>query len=199
MVVQTQEDQQQFQAMLDRLGEWSSDWQMQFNVDKCHVLHVGKKNPEFVYGWGGGLLEATEEEKDVGVIISNTLKPSLQCANAAKKANQVLGQMARSITYRDKFTFTRLYKVYVRPHLQYCSSAWSPYTVADKDLLESVQRRAVRMISNLSGTYEQKLKMLGLATQEENRVRGDMIEMYKMMTNKNKLDYREWFKLDVTR
>ena len=199
MVVQTQEDQQQFQAMLDRLGEWSSDWQMQFNVDKCHVLHVGKKNPEFVYGWGGGLLEATEEEKDVGVIISNTLKPSLQFANAAKKANEVLGQMARSITYRDKFTFTRLYKVYVRPHLQYCSSAWSPYTVADKDLLESVQRRAVRMISNLSGTYEQKLKMLGMATLEENRVRGDMIEMYKMMTNKNKLHYREWFKLDVTR
>ena len=199
MVVQTQEDQQQFQAMLDRLGEWSSDWQMQFNVDKCHVLHVGKKNPEFVYGWGGGLLEATEEEKDVGVIISKTLKPSIQCANAAKKANQVLGQMARSITYRDKFTFTRLYKVYVRPHLQYCSSAWSPYPVADKDLLESVQRRAVRMISNLSGTYEQKLKMLGMSTLEENRVRGDMIEMYKMMTNKNKLDYSEWFKLDVTR
>ena len=55
------------------------------------------------------------------------------------------------------------------------------------------------MISNLSGTYEQKLKMLGMSTLEENRVRGDMIEMYKMMTNKNKLDYREWFKLDVTR
>ena len=162
-------------------------------------MHVGKKNPEFVYDWGGGQLEATEEEKDVGVMITRTLKPSLQCSRAAKKANQVLGQMARSITYRDKFTFTRLYKVYVRPHLQYCSSAWSPYTVADKDLLESVQRRAVRMISNLSGTYEQKLKVLGMATLEENRVRGDMIEMFKMMTGKNKSDFTQWFKLAVAR
>ena len=48
-----------------------------------------------------------------------------------------------SITYRDKYTFLRLYKVYVRRHLQYCSSAWSPYSVADKELLESVQKRAV--------------------------------------------------------
>ena len=123
-------------------------------------------------------MEATYEEKDVGVIITKTLKPSVQCARAAKKANQVLGQMARSITYRDKYTFLRLYKVYVRPHLQYCSSAWSPYSVADKELLESVQKRAVRMITNLSGTtYEEKLRELGLVTLEENRTRGDMVEM----------------------
>ena len=132
-------------------------------------------------------------------MVTKTLKPSLQCARAAKKANQVLGQMARSITYRDKFTFTRLYKVYVRPHLQYCSSALSPYTVADKDLLENVQRRAVGMISNLKGTYEQKLKVLGMAMLEENRVRGDMIENYKMMTGKNKSDFTHWFRLAVTR
>ena len=92
--------------------------------------------------------------------------------------------MSRALSNRDKFTFTKLYKVYVRPHLQYCSSVWSPYTVADKEVLESVQRRAIRMISNLSGSYEQKLKVLGLVTLEENRIRGDMIEMYKMITGK---------------
>ena len=63
MVVETQEDRAKFQAMLDSLAQWSADWQMLFNVDKCHVMHVGKKNPEFVYDWGGGQLEATEEEK----------------------------------------------------------------------------------------------------------------------------------------
>ena len=107
--------------------------------------------------------------------------------------------MARSITYRDKFTFLRLYKVYVRPHLQYCSSAWSPYTVADKELLESVQRRAVRMITNLSGSYDQKLLVLGMTSLEENRKRGDMVEMYKLMTKKTKVDYRQWFKLSPVR
>ena len=43
------------------------------------------------------MLEASNEEKDVGVIVSRSLKPSIQCARAAKKANQVLGQRSRAI------------------------------------------------------------------------------------------------------
>ena len=61
-VVKTQEDRERFQAMLDNLAKWSSDWQMLFNVDKCYVLHIGKKNPEFQYSWGAGQLEVTEED-----------------------------------------------------------------------------------------------------------------------------------------
>ena len=181
---------------LRRLG---SVWQMAFNTDKCHVLHTGKKNTEHNYRWGQGFLAKANEEKDVGVIISSSLKPSLQCAKAASRANQVLGQMARSVTYRDKFTFIRLYKVYVRPHLQYCSPAWSPYSVGDREVLESVQRRAVNMVSNISGSYEQKLKHLGLTTLEENRRRGDMVEMFKLMSGISKVDYRKFFTLASVR
>ena len=103
-IVECEEGRVKFQTMLDNLSQWSNDWQMLFNIDKCHVLHIGKKNPEFMYRWGNGTLETTEEEKDVGIIISKTLKPSLQCAKAAKKANQVLGQLSRGLTYRDKTT-----------------------------------------------------------------------------------------------
>ena len=31
----------------------------------------------------------------------------------------LLGQLSRAITFRDKASFLRLYKVYVRPHLEY--------------------------------------------------------------------------------
>ena len=48
MVVETQEDRDKFQAMLDSLAQWSADWQMLFNVEKCHVMHAGRKNPEFL-------------------------------------------------------------------------------------------------------------------------------------------------------
>ena len=39
------------------------------------------------------------------------------------KANLVLGQLSRAVTYRDKTTFIRLYQVYVRPHLEYAALA----------------------------------------------------------------------------
>ena len=57
-------------------------------------MHIGKKNLKHSYTMngfapGGTVLQPTEEEKDVGVRISNTLKSSAQCQAAAKKANQL--------------------------------------------------------------------------------------------------------------
>ena len=80
---------------------------MLFNMDKCHVIHAVKKNPNFDYTWWGSGLLVSESEKDVGVMITSNLKPSVQCARAAKKANMVLGQLARGVIYRDKSTFIR--------------------------------------------------------------------------------------------
>ena len=37
------------------------------------------------------MLKCTSEERDLGVIIHKSLKPSRQCAEAAKKGNQILG------------------------------------------------------------------------------------------------------------
>ena len=66
---------------------------------------------------GGRDLETVDSEKDLGVIVHKSLKPSMQCVKAAARANQVLGRLGRAMTYRDKVTFIRLYCVYVRPHL----------------------------------------------------------------------------------
>ena len=64
------------QEDLSTLFQWSVDWQMMFNVDKCKVLHVGRNNSLCDYYMDGKVLEAIEEEKDLGVIIHKSLKPS---------------------------------------------------------------------------------------------------------------------------
>ena len=97
------------------------------------------------------------------MLITANLKPSEQCAKAAKKANMVLGQLARGVTYTDRVTFVRLYQVFVLPHLSYSVPAWAPYTMADKDLLEKVRRRAIMMVTNIKGNYEERLAKLCLA------------------------------------
>ncbi len=52
----------------------------------------------------------------------------------------------------------RLYKQYVRPHLEYASPAWSQWLEADKEVLEKIQKRAVNMVSGLkASTYERKI------------------------------------------
>ena len=69
--------------------------------------------------------------------------------------------MSRSFHYRDRHVFKRLYTTYVRPHLEFSTPVWSPGTIAEVNLLESVQKAAIQMISGLSSTtYKDKLKDL---------------------------------------
>ena len=186
-------DNHALQETITSLQEWAKKWQMRFNVDKCKILHIGNRNPHHTYYMEGSELLAVQSEKDLGIMIDSSAKPSLQCTKAAKKGNQVLGQLLRSFKARDKVVLTQLYKVFVRPHLEYAVQAWCPYAVKDIDVLEKVQKRFVRQISGISGSYEDKLRKIGLTTLEERRVRGDCIETFKMLNGITRVDPSTWF------
>ena len=77
------------QKDLINLFNWSEDWQMLFNIDKCIVLHIGCKNQTHRYQLGGKELKSVEQERDLGIIIHQNGKTSAQCTIAVNKANQV--------------------------------------------------------------------------------------------------------------
>jgi len=83
------------------------------------------------------------EERDLGII------------KAVSMANRVLGMIKRTFSIRDKEDILQLYESLVRPHLEYSIQAWRPHNQKDMYLIERVQRRATKLISNLMGyTYK---------------------------------------------
>ena len=133
-------------------------------------------------------LKEVTEEKDLGVLIHNSLKPSKQCASSAMKANRTLGMIKRNITYKSKFIVTKLYKTLVRPHLEYAIQCWNPYHKKDIDLLEKVQRRATKLIPELQHMcYSDRLKALNLTTLENRRIRGDLIQVFRIIKGFDKV------------
>ena len=189
-------DYEHLQDDLDKLIKWSEKWQMLFNFSKCKCLHTGHRNEDVHYTMGGRVLSTTTTEKDLGVIISADMKVSEQCAKAASKGNQMLGLIRRTITYKEKELILPLYKTIVRPHLEYCIQAWRPYHKKDIDILERVQRRATKMIIGLKDhSYEDRLKECRLTTLETRRLRGDQIEVFKILNGFENVDRNTFFSI----
>jgi hypothetical protein len=198
--IKNADDHEQLQTAINQLVKWAEEWQMCFNTGKCSIMHFGHNNPRYSYTMDGQILKVSDTEKDVGVTITSSLKPSNHVNKAASKANQVLGLMSRSVHFRDRITWISLYKTYVRPHMEYAVQTWSPWAQKDIQTLEKVQERAVNMCSGLKGSnYTEKLVEVGLTTLADRRVRADMIQVWKIIHGKDRVDEKVWFeRLEIT-
>jgi len=85
----------------------------------------------------------------------------------------------------------------IRPHLEYCTAAWSPHYAKDRKLLERVQRRFTCMVPELRNLpYDERLDCLNLWSLEERRVRADFIEVYKIVHGHSPTAFEDFFEFD---
>ena len=184
------------QQDLIKLQQWSSKWLMEFNEKKCKVMHFGANNPQHMYRLNNSFLEETTEEKDLGVYVTPDMKPSVHVAKVAAKANSALGRIKHTFTYMNKDMFLGLYPSLVRSHMEYAVQAWSPHYQKEIDLLEKVQQRATKIIPEYRDMdYDARLLDLGLTSLKERRLRGDMIEVFKIMHGYENVRRKDFFKL----
>ena len=168
---------------INELEKWSKEWLLQFHPDKCHVLTIGKLTNirhAHPYVLSGNQLEHVFTEKDLGILIDAELSFEEHISKQVNKANSILGVIKRSFQNLSPQIFLTLYGTFVRPHLEYAQSVWSPKLRKHVNLLEGVQRRATRLVQlyrNLP--YEERLQRLELPTLEFRRKFCDMVQLYK--------------------
>ena len=165
--VTSEEEHDVLQSNLDMLADWLETWQLKFNASKCKVLHIGQHDINYEYYLGNSKLEITTIEKDLGVIMDGELKFHNHVGQAAKMANGVLAQIRRTMTCHNETTITLLYKVIVRPLLEYANVMWHSRYKIDMDAIETVQRRATKLVPDLRNVdYSQRLQILKLPSMQ---------------------------------
>jgi hypothetical protein len=170
------------QKDIDECLKWSKKWLLEFNKDKCKVLDISTRpRGQHAYHMQGTVLSHIAVEKDLGVEMDTHLKYDQHISSKAKKANALVAVIRRAFRNLNKWSFPKLFKGIVRPHLEYAAAVWNPHYKKDIILLENVQRRATKLVPGLKDlSYQDRLKELKLPTLVYRRLRGDMIEVFKM-------------------
>lgn len=188
--IQSMHDSYVLNTLCQNLFSWSEKWLMKLNIDKCKVLTItlNKNLLDYKYSIdtmnsGTVVLERVYCMKDLGVNIDSDLNFKDHIYEKIKKAYQMLGIINRNFSNLDRFSFLLLYKSMVRSHIEYANVVWSPYKDYLIKDLERVQKRATKMVKGLRNlSYKERLINLQLPTLKFRRIRGDMIEVFKILS-----------------
>ena len=166
---------------------WSKKWLLKFHPDKCVCMGIGVTANQVNrqnYNMDGHILKFSECEKDIGVFIDSRLNFETHINEAIKKANRILAITRKTFESLDQTTFRYIFKGMVRPHLEYGAPLWSPHLIKYKEIIENVQRRATKLVPGLSNlSYPERLRKLRIPTLAYRRVRGDMIQVFKLLND----------------
>ena len=150
------------QQSLLSLGNWVSENRMVLNTSKSKVLpiHTPALNH---YSLGDELIPTSNQEKDLGSIISSDLSSSANCREMAVRASRVLNLLLRSLGKFQETSVPWIYTIYVRAHLEFNIHACPPIISRDSLVLERVQRRVTKRVKGLSSkSYPERIKTLDL-------------------------------------
>ena len=177
---------EKLQEDLEALESWADNSQLRFHPDKCFIMKIGRSCPDSQYVMKKGsdkiVLAETKVERDLGVLVDSQLAFKDHISQAVAKSNKLLGIIRRSFVHLDEDTIRLLFKGIVRPVLEYGQAVWSPFKLGEQKRLESVQRRATRMIPGIRHlSYSKRLRRLSLPSLSHRRKRGDMIDVYKYL------------------
>jgi len=161
---------------------WTEEWQLTVSVDKCCVLNIGHLVllPELKIQ--NKVLPNVNSVYDLGINVTNYLSPSDHVCDIAAKAHKRASLIHRCFVSRNTDLLVRVFKVYVRPLLEYNSVIWSPSTIQDIEAIERVQRRFTKRLHGLhSLPYKLRLQRLNLQSLDHRRLLTDLIWCYKIV------------------
>ena len=160
---------------LQLIAQWANDWRMSFNPDpqkQAVELLFSKKRNEIdhpVILFNNIPVKKVNEHKHLGIILDSKLSFSAHVKAAISKTRKGIGLLKYLSKYLPRHTLNKLYKLYVRPHLDYGDVIYHiPPKVCEfsqnialsnlMEKVESVQHSAALAVSGTwRGTSREKL------------------------------------------
>ena len=118
---------------LNSLAQRETDWQMKFNVAKCHSMrvtrHLLENQIQFKYSLNQQKSEQVQSAKYLGTTITENLDWGQHVSEISCKATKTMGFLRHNLALAPRHTKKVAYKTLVRPQLEYAAPILHPYHV----------------------------------------------------------------------
>ena len=159
--ISTPSDCHKLQEDLNSIYQWSTWWQMNFNINKFVVLKCYKSALPITahYYHNSHTLECVKEHSYLGVISDQTKSFSPHVDNIVSKASKVLNFIKHNLCKCSPSIKATAYVSLVHPILEYASSAWDPHLLKNIYSIDQIQHRAVRWVLQNYNRYSSVTSM----------------------------------------
>ena len=149
-------DCQLLQEDLTSIEGWCDEWHLNLNTNKCVALEFSfSEHDHVVYSLGSQQMSISQCHRDLGILVCSTLSWANHYSKLCSNAYGSLYMIRRNASSAALSVRKTLYLSLVRCHLSYCSQLWRPCLIKDIELLQRVQRRATKFITE---SYEVSYK-----------------------------------------
>ena len=181
------------QEDLNSLAQWETDWQMKFNVAKCHSMRVTRHLPSnqthFSYSLHEQTLEQVRSAKYLGLTITDDLEWGQHISEISCKATKTFCFLRRNLALAPRHTKDVAYKTLVRPQLEYAAPIWYPYDETETKRWRKCRRQQPGgpAMWNMS-SVDDMLDELEWPSLEDRRVKSSLTFCYKIHSGTVSLD-----------
>ena len=174
---------------LSQICKWADSWLVKVNADKSKALTVTPKrnlaNIELPLSFNNTILETVDKHKHLGVELSTNLSWKDHITTISENAGKKINILAKLKNLIDRKTLTTMYTSFIRPGLEYGSIVFCNCTDTEDEILESVQRRAFKIITGgivrtpTNNLYDE----IGMETLKVRRDRNVLLFFFKIIHN----------------
>lgn len=140
--------ERQLRATLRRIADWGSKWQVKFAPAKTQLLVVARTPVDLQLEFEGLKLTPREEVEVLGLTYDSRLTFRTHIQQLARAASRKLTSLSRISWLMDSRGREVLYKAQIRSSLEYSCLTWGGAASTHLALLDKIQERAWRIITD---------------------------------------------------
>ncbi len=186
-VITSVNDYLELQNDINEVYNFLSSKLLKLNLTKCKFMSVSRKTSRSLKAptllLDGSLLQQVSEFKYLGITISADLSWRPHIDTICRKTRKLIGLLHRRFAANSSTaTLLKLFKSFVRPHLEYASVVWNPYYKTQINNLERVQRFAIKVcLKKWNLRSEELLALTQLPSLQYRRVVAILCHLFKVL------------------